>query len=84
MAGSYSHIVDKDNNFLGTELLDHLGDAYEALEECHAIIRILTGGDKEKVFLAVQKVVAEYNKEYAEQMTCEKYWKDADFEMDEL
>ena len=43
MAGSYQHIVDKQNNFLGDVdeelLLDNLGDTYEALEECYATER---------------------------------------------
>lgn len=49
MAGSYSHIVDKDNKFKGVELIENLGDAYEALEECWHIIDILSGSDKDKI-----------------------------------
>lgn len=49
MAGSYKHIVDKDNNFKGVELLDNMGDACEALEECWHIIDILSGSDKNKI-----------------------------------
>jgi hypothetical protein len=42
MAGSYSHITtDKKGKFRGTELLDHMGDAYEALEECYGMIWFL-------------------------------------------
>lgn len=50
MAGSYSHIVDHNNKFRGTELIGDLGDAYEALEECWHMIDILSGGDKELIF----------------------------------
>lgn len=49
MAGSYRHIVTKDNKFKGVKNIDNLGDAYEALEECYEFIQILTGGDKEKI-----------------------------------
>lgn len=56
MAGSYKHIVDENNQFIGIDLIDNLGDAYEALEECYEYIQILTGGDKELIEL----VHAEY------------------------
>lgn len=49
MAGSYKHIVDKNNKFIGVKYLDNLVDAYEALEECWHMIDILTGSDKEKI-----------------------------------
>lgn len=48
MAGSLNHIVDDDGKFT-MELIDNLGDAHEALEECFEIIRWLTSGDKAKV-----------------------------------
>lgn len=76
MGGSYHHIVNSKNEFCGTELLDHLGDAHEALEECHAMIRILTGGDKNKIFEAHRAYVAETNPEYAKKMTYERYWEE--------
>lgn len=38
MAGSYKHVVNKDGTFRGTTLLDHLGDAHEALEEMYGMI----------------------------------------------
>lgn len=38
MAGSYNHIVNKKGKFQGTKHLDHMGDAYEALEECYGMI----------------------------------------------
>jgi len=48
MAGSLSHIVAHDGTFrMG--LIENLGDAHEALDECFKIIMELTGGDKEKV-----------------------------------
>lgn len=49
MAGSYQHIVNGKNEFIGTDLIDNLGDAYEALEECYEMIQFLTGGDKVKI-----------------------------------
>jgi hypothetical protein len=39
MAGSYRHITNGDGSFRGVELLDNLGDACEALEECYDMIR---------------------------------------------
>lgn len=52
MAGSYKHIVNPDGSFRGTDLIDNLGDAYEALEECHLMIEHLTNGNKVKIFEA--------------------------------
>lgn len=49
MAGSYRHIVNEKNEFKGIRNISDLGDAYEALEECYEFIKILTGGDKEKI-----------------------------------
>jgi len=48
MAGSYRHITRVDGTFCGAYLLDNLGDAHEALEECWEMIQYLTGGDKHK------------------------------------
>ena len=40
MAGSLNHIVAEDGSF-SFDLIENLGDAYEALEECHQIIAFL-------------------------------------------
>ena len=52
MAGSYQHCVKGDGSFRGIDLIDNLGDAHEALEEMHAMIQQLTGGDKRKIYEA--------------------------------
>lgn len=52
MAGSYEHVVNPDGSYRGVDLLDHLGDADEALEDCVAMINWLTGGDKRKLYEA--------------------------------
>lgn len=57
MAGSYRHVVELEKNqfgapvlkFRGTESLDNLGDAYEALEEMHDMIEYLTRGNPYRV-----------------------------------
>lgn len=41
MAGSYNHIISKKGKFQGTKLLDNMGDAQEALEECFGMIQLL-------------------------------------------
>lgn len=48
MAGSLNHIVDDDGRF-SMDTIENLGDAWEALEECYAIIYHLAGGDSAKV-----------------------------------
>lgn len=41
MAGSYRHVVDSDGSFRGTDLIDNVGDAHEALEEMYDMINYL-------------------------------------------
>jgi len=41
MAGSWGHIVNRSGKFQGTLLIENLGDAYEALEECYGMIQWL-------------------------------------------
>ncbi len=48
MAGSLSHIVDKNGNFT-MDLIENLGDAHEALEECFVLIRRITGGSASEI-----------------------------------
>ena len=43
---------EHEGKFVGVELLDHLGDAYEALEEMYGMIHFLAGGDLGKVEIA--------------------------------
>lgn len=52
MAGSYRHITNTDGTFRGVELLGNMGDAHEALEECHAMIQYLAEGSQSKIFEA--------------------------------
>jgi len=54
MAGSLSHIVDKDGKFT-MNLIDHVGDAHQALEECFVLIYELAGGDSDRVSAACRK-----------------------------
>lgn len=55
MAGSFRHVVYVKNGklaFRGVTLLDHLGDAYEALEEMFDMIEHLSGGDLSRIHAA--------------------------------
>lgn len=54
MAGSLSHIIDADGRFT-MELIDNMGDAHEALEECFALILELSEGDMAKVSAVCRK-----------------------------
>jgi hypothetical protein len=48
MAGSLSHITAEDGSFR-MDLIENMGDAHEALEECHQIIAMLSerwGGER--------------------------------------
>jgi hypothetical protein len=48
MAGSLSHIIGEDGHFT-MDLIDELGDAHEALEQCFALIYSLSDGNIGKV-----------------------------------
>lgn len=41
MAGSYQHVTNDDGSFRGLDLIDNLGDAYEAIEEMHDMIAFM-------------------------------------------
>jgi hypothetical protein len=43
MAGSLNHITQEDGSFT-MDLIENLGDAHEALEECHRVIAYLLTG----------------------------------------
>ncbi len=49
------HIVNEDGYF-DMKLIENMGDAIEACEECFNIIRILSGGDKGKINEACKKL----------------------------
>ena len=77
MAGSYRHITDSNGDFIGVNLIDNLGDAHEALEECYEMIQWLSGGDKAKIFEAWREG---YFKKHCppgnSPGTAETYWRD--------
>lgn len=54
MAGSLNHIVSDTGHF-HMDSIENLGDAYEALEECFALIYELSGGDMDKIKAACDK-----------------------------
>ena len=80
MAGSYRHVTNERAEFSGMDLIDHLGDAHEALEECVWMIRNLAGGDRHRIFEAQRAYVAAKdgcnNPEYAKKMTFTDFWKE--------
>jgi hypothetical protein len=41
VGGSWDHITDDQGRFTGTALIDNLGDAYEALQQCYGMIQYL-------------------------------------------
>lgn len=70
MAGSYHHCIkvhkDGTYSFRGVELLDHLGDAHEALQEMFDVIEVLSGGDKQRILDALKKCGAVHANESVE------------------
>ena len=54
MAGSLNHIINIDGTF-SMDLIENIGDAHEALEECYAIIVELSGSDMARVSAACIK-----------------------------
>lgn len=58
MAGSYKHVtakIDGARQFLGPCLLDHLGDATEALEELWFMAHYLAGDDPKRLDEALER-----------------------------
>ncbi len=55
MAGSLNHIVDGNGHFT-MDLIENLGDAHEALEECFNLICELAGGDMARIESACRKL----------------------------
>jgi hypothetical protein len=53
MAGSYSHLRDAQTGQFRFDLIENLGDAYEACEECFFLIAYLTGNDQGRIEEAV-------------------------------
>jgi len=49
MAGSLNHIVDENTGQFRMDLIENMGDAHEALDECFKIILELTGGKMNQV-----------------------------------
>ena len=59
MAGSYRHCTTKDNATAPDftfELIDNMGDAYEACEEMWHVIQVLAGGDQTEIERCVRYV----------------------------
>lgn len=75
MAGSYRHITNEENEFIGIVHLDNLGDCLEALEECYQLIQILAKGSKKRIAKAHKQYVARKNPEYANTMNHKDYFK---------
>ena len=57
MAGSLNHIIAPDGGFC-FDLIENLGDAYEACEECFDVIARLCDGDLAKLQRACMEVRA--------------------------
>jgi len=53
MAGSYKHCVTDSGELLEwsqfVDMIENLGDAFEAVEEMHWMIRYLANGDQAKI-----------------------------------
>jgi hypothetical protein len=61
MAGSYKHCIKEDYSFNADDfhnMIENLGDAYEACEEMVWLIWYLSGGNKEKIEEAISAYYA--------------------------
>lgn len=64
MAGSYGHCCKDDGSFW-FDLIENLGDAYEACEQMHWMINHLTNGDQRLIKLTVEAYYESKAKEAA-------------------
>jgi hypothetical protein len=58
MAGSYQHCIDESGQLLEEPLLDHMGDAREAIEHMHYMIQVLSEGDGARIKAASEEAYA--------------------------
>ncbi len=58
MAGSFEHIVNEKGNFY-MDLIENMGDAHEALEECFEIIKAHAPNIYNKAVLNAKRTQAE-------------------------
>lgn len=53
MAGSWGHIINGDGGFIAADefpdMIENLGDAYEACEQCYGMVMFLANGDPAKI-----------------------------------
>ena len=65
MAGSLKHIIDERGRFT-MDLIDNLGDAHEALEDCFDIISRMARGDelRESVKPTIERMKSEKGRRY--------------------
>jgi hypothetical protein len=68
MAGSLNHLIDEKTGKYREDLIENMGDAGEALEECFHIIRYLACGDMSKISVACRalKYCDPFKAEYGE------------------
>ena len=81
MAGSFSHVAvmrDGKLRFRGMSLLDHMGDAYEAIEEMFDMIEHLSGGDMQKLREAHKAHCLKRNGFYEERVNADWLMPDED------
>jgi hypothetical protein len=54
MAGSFDHI--DENGAFRMDLIENMGDAHEALQECHAAMYVLAKGNRKLIIKAIRKL----------------------------
>lgn len=73
MAGSYRHITNGTNEYIGIDLIENLGDAEEALSECYELIQEL-GGTREAIYEAEKRIRGRKIPGEEFPFTFERYW----------
>lgn len=63
MAGSYNHLLNDDGTFR-FDMIENMGDAHEACQQCFAIIQHLAGGSEEKIQGALDSYYKSVNPDY--------------------
>ena len=69
MAGSYHHCVDEKTGGFNFDLIENMGDAWEACHEMFWMIRHLTGNNAQRI----DQVVEEYRKRERREVPWEKW-----------
>lgn len=74
MGGSYRHITNSKNELNDMSTIENLHDAGQCIRQCHALIKILSGNNKQRIYEAALQCPEIIHPENRDLITFERYW----------